>query len=606
MPEIGQLLDIPRLSSLRWGTTIVAAAVAIAVIGMAAFVAKTLYDHAVNNADGELAAVSRVTSERTFQTLSAADILSRSIQVLASIPAVDDVEDLRVRATTRAFYNSLVDLQKLLPQVDVAAVVDSDGLELASSRHFPAPDVNMVRAKFFRTLQEQPDRGLIITGPVINTLTGQWMLYLVRPLTDSRGRFIGIVMVGIRSTYFESYFASIQVGPTFAVLLADQDGRLISRWPRIDDKIGQPLPDNEGSSIVADQGTIVKTIPGLDGRIRQAAMTPLRVQDTQLSIWVSLTRAQILHSWHTNLIWVGAFAGTSLAVLALLTWTVWRAVDAEETWSRALLERENRLSRQAVELAAARDDAERASRVRGQFLANMSHELRTPLNAVLGFSEILERELFGPLGDRRYKEFAGDIHRSGQHLLDIISNILDLTKIDAGRLELNEQDVDLTEIMRISGRLIADLATAGEVQFSVEIPEGPIWIHGDATRLQQVLLNLLSNAVKFTPGGKSVRLSIAVTGTGVDLIVADTGIGMTPAEAALAMQPFRQIDNSLARKYQGTGLGLPLAKSLVELHGGYMTMETASGVGTTITVHLPAWRLESIEAEAARSPAEAG
>jgi signal transduction histidine kinase len=229
----------------------------------------------------------------------------------------------------------------------------------------------------------------------------------------------------------------------------------------------------------------------------------------------------------------------------------------------------------------------------------MSHELRTPLNAILGFSEILERELFGALGDARYREFATDIHGSGKHLLEIIGNILDLAKVDAGKLDLYEDDVDIVETMQSCGRLMSETAEAAGVSFKVKLPPEPFLIQGDPTRLRQVLLNLLSNAVKFTPAGKSVLLTGEVQGDGFLIRVIDTGIGMTTEEAAQAMQPFHQIDSSLSRRYQGTGLGLPIANSLVTLHEGSLEIDSTPGQGTTVSVWLPRRRVHATTTVAA-------
>ncbi len=240
-----------------------------------------------------------------------------------------------------------------------------------------------------------------------------------------------------------------------------------------------------------------------------------------------------------------------------------------------------------AELHAAREVAEQSNRAKSVFLANMSHELRTPLNAILGFSELMMQELFGPIGDPHYLEFAGDIFRSGRHLLDIIGNILDLAKIETGQLSLDEQEVDIGDLMRGSERLVAETARQRDISLGVELPDAPVTVTGDPTRLRQILLNLLSNAVKFTPEGKSVSLSCGRDGENLFLRVADHGIGIKPDDLGKIMQPFHQVDNSFSRRYEGTGLGLPLTQTLVDLHGATMTIESVLDEGTTVTVRLP-------------------
>jgi len=247
--------------------------------------------------------------------------------------------------------------------------------------------------------------------------------------------------------------------------------------------------------------------------------------------------------------------------------------------------------RAEADLLAAREQAVQSSRAKTLFLANMSHELRTPLNAVLGFSEILQQELFGPLGDPRYREFVDDIHRSGKHLLGIIGDILDMTKVEAGQLRLDEDDVEIAELMQHCGRLIGDQARSSGVVLELQPPAASLALRADSVRLRQILLNLLSNAVKFTPAGKKVVLSSRDSGGFFQLRVADQGIGMTADEILRAMQPFQQIDNSFSRRYEGTGLGLPLTKSLVELHGGTLEIASEPQVGTVATVRLPRRRL---------------
>ena len=245
-----------------------------------------------------------------------------------------------------------------------------------------------------------------------------------------------------------------------------------------------------------------------------------------------------------------------------------------------------------TELLAAREAAEQASRTKSQFLANMSHELRTPLNAVIGFPELMKTQLFGPLGDSRYVGYAADIAASGSHLLSIINDILDLARVESGKLELHEEAVGIDDVARSCGRLVQERASEAGVRLDIVPARDMPFIRADEIRMKQVLLNLLSNAVKFTPRGGRVTFSAVRDEVGdIILKVSDTGIGMSAEEIELALQPFRQIDNTLARKHGGTGLGLPLTKTLVEMQGGRLDIASESGRGTTISVIFPSHRL---------------
>jgi two-component system, cell cycle sensor histidine kinase PleC len=232
--------------------------------------------------------------------------------------------------------------------------------------------------------------------------------------------------------------------------------------------------------------------------------------------------------------------------------------------------------------------AEDADRTRANFLALMSHELRTPLNAIIGFSEVLAGELFGPHQVARYGEYARDINGAGKHLLALINDILDLSKSEAGHLELYPEPVEVKTLLQSCVQLLSGRAGQGQVEVGVAAADGLPLLEADALRLKQAVLNILSNAVKFTlPGGK-VTVSAAVDGEGAMLLkVADTGIGMEPEQIPIALEPFRQINSPLSRNVEGTGLGLSLAKSLIERHGGSIAIESAPGKGTTVTLAFP-------------------
>jgi signal transduction histidine kinase len=265
--------------------------------------------------------------------------------------------------------------------------------------------------------------------------------------------------------------------------------------------------------------------------------------------------------------------------------------DALKT-KRKLEARSSILFETAHELERARAMAEEAGRVKAEFLSNVSHEFRTPLNAIIGFSEIISEQTFGPVGSRKYLEYASDIHMSGIHLLDLINDILDYSRFEAGVSDLQEDEVDVETAIRSVARMLREQADRAGVSLRTELAEELPRLVADARKIRQILLNLAANAIKFTDRGGSVSISAYCRPVaGFILEVADTGIGIAREDIPRVMTVFGQVENTMTRSREGTGLGLPLSRALAELHGATFDLKSEPGVGTVVKVTFPTSRI---------------
>ena len=254
---------------------------------------------------------------------------------------------------------------------------------------------------------------------------------------------------------------------------------------------------------------------------------------------------------------------------------------------------QQKLERQAEEVADLAEKyaeektrAEDANQAKSKFLANMSHELRTPLNAIIGFSEIMESGMFGPLGTDKYREYCHDIHQSGQYLLEVINDILDMSKIEAGRIRLDPEDIELEAFLNDAMRVVSGRADDKRIALTAHISAG-IRLTADHRLLKQIVLNLLSNAVKFTPEGGRIGVRARAARGRVSIAIADTGIGIPKDALARLGRPFEQVESQRTKSQQGSGLGLAIANSLTELHKGRMRIRSKLGSGTIVLLRLP-------------------
>jgi len=389
--------------------------------------------------------------------------------------------------------------------------------------------------------------------------------------------------------------ALVRQAPIIKVKIYDLDGHTLFSTDR--HEIGQDEDDDEGvvaagKGVVASELVHANTMDAFEGQISDrdiiSSYVPIHnvtgqgagsaggmvigVFEVYADVTAFVTAINRFTFWLITIT-----VGVALIVNLVLVLIVGRG--------DRLLQRQHAQSLELVRNATRADEANKA---KTEFLANMSHELRTPLNAIIGFSDLILKRTFGPLGDTRYGDYVGDIRNAGGQLLGTIDNILDLTKIELGRMPVHPADIRLAELTGEVVRIVEALATARQVAVKLEIgPDLPVVIT-DGGKLKKSLLNLLSNAVKFSPSGSTVILSCRQLDTALyQFAVIDQGIGMSAEEIPIALSPFRQVDGSLSRKFDGAGLGLPLAKDFCELLGGRFDIQSAPGSGTTVTITLP-------------------
>ena len=550
--------------------------------------------------------MARLVDDHVRRTVHTADVaLDQTAAMVAEARGLQKLRDLKHWARLREYAAQI-------ESADAIWIYDADGRAVLESASFP----NRIADFADRTGLEALRGGMRLhIGAAQPVRTGSYPLVfpVSRPLHDDEGRFVGVASVSIRVNHLTDFYSipGFEFDPLIAVYRPN--GEVVARRPEPEASAGRTVaaaPLFQSRLREAPEGQFLSASP-LDGVLRIAAYRTVR--DYGLVVLAGIDRDEAMAVWRTRTLHtaVETLVGL-LAILGILAWGM-RYLDRERKAQLALAEARNAVERTSAErdesarLAAAlnhardmaesaRQAAEAANRAKGEFLAGLSHELRTPLNAVIGFADLIAREAEGPVGTPSYRQYAANVRDSGQHVLELINEILDHARAEAGALTIEEGHCDLEAAADFAVRMLTPRAERAGVLLSAVVAPAVSDLRGDDRRIRQILLNLIANGVKYTPSGGSVTLS-ALLEDGMPVIrITDTGLGIPAEDLDRVLEPFARVESADHRGVEGAGLGLPLTKRLVELHGGTLALRSTLGVGTTVTVRLPANRLSLAEA----------
>ncbi|HLI13416.1 MAG TPA: ATP-binding protein [Alphaproteobacteria bacterium] len=582
----GPLLQalVQRYHGFRLGLVLAAAAVILALWCAVLGFTWAQRAAAIENARRDAVNLTFIVDEQVARTLTAIDQTMRFL-------------DAEMRRSGQSF--NLAEWARHAPVVkdftNQVTIIGPDGRLRASSLSAHVPPVDLSDRPHFRIHLAEDAGKLYVSPPVFGRTVKRWAIRVTRRIDGPDGSFGGVLVFSLDPDYLVRLKGAPGLGTGGKVSLVGLDGVV-----RASSGMLLPGPDAlAGPSLLgtrlfdemsaAPSGTVTEESP-FDRTRRLFAYR--RVEGYPLIVLVGFSLRDVLAGTETAEHRI--FLATAVATMVLATLFAYLFVEIDR---RARREQELALERTKLEAAnrdllVSRDLAQAASRAKSEFLANTSHELRTPLNAIIGFSEIMRDQILGPLGNPQYAEYVLHIYESGRNLLALINDILDLSKADAGTLEMHDEHLELADLVAACVARAAAQAARANLALEIDAAGAPKAVRADEGKLRRILANLLSNAIKFTrPGGRIVvRARLEASGEAT-LAVEDTGIGMTPSEIATALEPFQQVDSKLARQFGGTGLGLPLTLRLVELHGGRLEIESARGRGTTVFVRLPAERV---------------
>ncbi|MDB5364685.1 MAG: two-component sensor histidine kinase PleC [Rhodospirillales bacterium] len=534
------------------------------------------YRRALGEAERATLAAARIGQRQVSQALQHIQLAFQSFDEDPTVTST-----LVVRRVNSEQHAALWRIRNSSPLFSRLIVVDTEGKLVASSEQAEPAPISFAERPWFKAQINHVGTGLRFDEP-LQIQDGVQAIPVSQRLMTPEGQFAGVLVAYVRPEYFADFFAALSVD---SMNLLRIDGNILARHPTLPPGAPTVVPeqdDPEPHGVRGEEWT-TRRPSQIDGQ--PSLLATARVPNTDLVVVARLTQSTVRARW-----------GRDVLPLALSATALLLAFAAVGMWLARSLKRRDVLVHAIVEAQAsadtARAEAEAASNAKSNFLAQMSHELRTPLNAILGFAQVLEGEMFGKHGDARYREYSRHIRRSGDHLLQLINNLLDLSKVQSGNWVLDDGPVDLVASADWVLEILGQRATEASLTLVNSIPADFPELHADKRILRQVLLNLVGNAIKFTPAGGHIAIEAARDARGgVALSVRDSGIGIDPDDIPEILTPFGTAKRQATTAAHGTGLGLPLSKAFAELHGGVLEIRPAPGGGTIVTMLLPEARV---------------
>ena len=600
---------------------IIASGVALGLLIVAIAIAASFYlkFNAESDWKKQTDNISLTLSEHAAQTFISAEVALKSIYSALPQSSLTSEAALKQYASQKAVHLLLAEKISSNPLIDVASIALVDGSVANFSRSYPPPSINLSERDYFQWLRDHPEAKIYFSIPVKNKGTGKWVFYVAKRLQSPNGDFIGTLQIGVSAENFSEFYKKVisNLGDGASVALYRDDFSLMTSYPFKEDLVGKQILTSSTKKLMSEQGIdhVVAEVSSQrviqDGLSEVRIVAPRRVANFPFIVTPVVADTIYLKTWLRALYSIWLIAILNLILLFIFIKMILNRnqqihneliqiskAESALRESQKIIENQNleldskvrertlELEKNQIRLQESNLLLENANRHKSEFLANMSHELRTPLNSIIGFSELLKEKIFGDINPKQ-TEYVKNIYNSGKHLLDLINDILDLSKIESGEVNVFREIFSLNKAIQSCVAIVSERVKKNKLKLHVYISEGENLIYADERKMKQILLNLLTNAVKFTPEGGEIVVQAESTEAGIQVIVKDSGIGIDPKDQEKIFEEFKQVENHYTRKLEGTGLGLAIVKRLIDLQNGWLKLDSALGEGSSFTFFIP-------------------